>query len=69
MIVWQDQTRTIMPAIEFEKDTLGLILQNRKRLRVPINQRSYAWRREHVNDLFVDLNKAITQHAEEYFLG
>jgi len=58
-----------MPKIRFEEETLGLIVRNRKGLRVPINQRSYAWRRSHVEDLFTDLNGAITKKAEEYFLG
>jgi len=58
-----------MPKIHFEEETLGLIVRNRKGLRVPINQRSYAWKRSHVEDLFTDLNGAITKKAEEYFLG
>ncbi len=55
--------------IEFDSDTLGDILANRKNLAVPINQRSYAWRKEHVDDLLKDLNAAITKGAAEYFLG
>jgi hypothetical protein len=58
-----------MPAIEFEKETIGNILHSKKNLRVPINQRSYAWKPEHVTDLYNDLNAAITGHNEEYFLG
>jgi len=58
-----------MPQIEFSKETLGLIIRNRQGLRVPINQRSYAWKSSHVEDLFTDLNGAITSGAEEYFLG
>ena len=58
-----------MPAIEFGRDTLGEIVRNRKGLHVPINQRSYAWKHSHVEDLFKDLNGAITSNAEEYFLG
>jgi hypothetical protein len=58
-----------MPKIRFEEETLGLIVRNRKGLRVPINQRSYAWRPSHVKDLFTDLNGAITTGATEYFLG
>ena len=58
-----------MPQIEFGRDTLGLIIRNRQRLRVPINQRSYAWKPEHAEDLFTDLNGAIQASAEEYFLG
>jgi hypothetical protein len=55
--------------IKFETATLGEILQNRKNLAVPINQRSYAWRPEHVQDLLKDLNAAMTKGADEYFLG
>lgn len=58
-----------MPKIRFEEETLGLIVRNRQGLRVPVNQRSYAWKRSHVEDLFTDLNGAITKKAEEYFLG
>jgi hypothetical protein len=70
MIFWQTGDRTeIMPKIRFDEETLGLIVRNRQGLRVPINQRSYAWKRSHVEDLFTDLNGAITAKAEEYFLG
>jgi uncharacterized protein with ParB-like and HNH nuclease domain len=58
-----------MPAIEFEKETIGHILHARKDLSVPINQRSYAWKKEHVEDLLKDLNGAISGGDEEYFLG
>jgi hypothetical protein len=58
-----------MPKIRFGEETLGLIVRNRQGLRVPINQRSYAWKPSHVEDLFTDLNGAITANAEEYFLG
>jgi len=69
MIVRQGQDLAIMPAIEFEKETIGHILHARKGLRVPINQRSYAWKKEHVEDLFKDLNGAILGSDDEYFLG
>jgi hypothetical protein len=59
-----------MPSnIKFETATLGEILANRKNLAVPINQRSYAWKPEHVQDLLKDLNAALTKGADEYFLG
>lgn len=71
MIVWPSLTdsQEIMPKIRFDEETLGLIVRNRQGLRVPINQRSYAWRQSHVEDLFRDLNGAITKGASEYFLG
>jgi hypothetical protein len=58
-----------MPVVEFEKETIGGALMNRKNLCVPINQRSYAWKKEHVEDLYSDLNGAIENGQEEYFLG
>lgn len=70
MIFWPAGGGTeVMPKIRFEEETLGLIVRNRQGLRVPINQRSYAWKRSHVEDLFTDLNGAITSKADEYFLG
>jgi hypothetical protein len=69
MIFNLGKSEAIMPAIEFEKETIGHILQGRKGLHVPINQRSYQWKKEHVEDLYKDLNGAITGNAEEYFLG
>jgi hypothetical protein len=69
MIVWQGDRPSIMANIEFTKDTLGNILQSRQNLKVPINQRSYAWEEEHVKALCTDLNGAITGSSDEYFLG
>lgn len=69
MIVWQGGRLAIMPVIEFDKETIGNILISKKQLCVPINQRSYAWKREHVEDLYQDLNSAITDGEDEYFLG
>jgi hypothetical protein len=69
MIVWRGVRPSIMPVIEFDKETIGNILISKKNLSVPINQRSYAWKREHVEDLYQDLNNAITDREEEYFLG
>ena len=58
-----------MPRIKFEEETIGDILHSRLQLRVPINQRSYAWKEEHVEELYRDLNGAISKAATEYFLG
>ena len=58
-----------MANIEFDSETLGNLLSARKNLRVPTNQRTYAWKKEHVDDLLKDLNAAITKGAGEYFLG
>ncbi len=38
-------------------------------LSVPPNQREYAWRGEHVTDLYQDLAKAISDGEPDYFLG
>lgn len=43
------------------------IQQNR--LLVPINQRSYKWEEKHVTDLFTDIDGALREQEEEYFLG
>lgn len=75
MIFWplEDTTNmpetVVMPAIEFEKETLGKILRNRVGLKVPRSQRSYKWEEDHVKDLFDDLNAAISSDSPEYFLG
>jgi hypothetical protein len=47
--------------------TIGKVLSG-TRLSVPTNQRSYAWDKTHANELFDDLETALTQD-EEYFLG
>ncbi len=55
-----------MPAdIKFDSATLGEILTNHKNLVVPINQRSYAWKDENVEDLLKDLNAAMLNNASE----
>lgn len=36
---------------------------------VPPNQREYAWREEHVTDLYQDVAKAIADGEPDYFLG
>jgi hypothetical protein len=68
-MIFSGEREGIMPAIEFVKETIGNILKSRSGLHVPINQRSYQWKTEHVEDLYKDLNGAITAAAEEYFLG
>ena len=53
--------------IEFEHKGIGSIL-SQNRLRVPLNQREYAWEEEHVSELFSDLTGAI-ENDRPYFLG
>src|SRR5262245_28246836 len=36
---------------------------------VPAYQRSYAWEKEHVSQLFADIQDAIGNEEDEYFLG
>ncbi len=58
-----------MPArFEFSGFGIGELLK-RGRLQVPPNQRSYAWEERHVRNLLEDLNEAISNEAEDYFLG
>lgn len=53
---------------QFENRGIGSLLRE-GRLSVPPNQRSYAWEDRHVQNLLQDLNEAITNDDEEYFLG
>lgn len=55
--------------IEFQEIGLGGILRA-YRLKVPPNQREYAWTEKEVTTLFTDLAKAISnERAQDYFLG
>lgn len=54
--------------IQIDRETIGHALKDR-RLYVPIHQRSYAWEKEHVTDLYQDLARAIAAGDREYFLG
>ncbi|MEF2556008.1 DUF262 domain-containing protein [Aurantimonas sp. C2-5-R2] len=53
----------------FQPITIGQLLK-RGRLRVPANQRSYAWREKQVRYLLTDLHDAIfDEDGDDYFLG
>lgn len=52
--------------LEFEHIGIGKALAIH-RLRVPLNQRDYSWKEEHVEELFEDFQRAILQGT--YFLG
>jgi hypothetical protein len=53
----------------FQPLTIGQMLK-RGQLKVPANQRSYAWREKQVRYLLQDLNDAIfDQESDDYFLG
>jgi hypothetical protein len=59
-----------MPASKFQFENKGIgELLRRGRLTVPPNQRSYAWEDRHVENLLQDLNEAILNDDDEYFLG
>ena len=53
--------------IQFEHKGIGNVL-SQNRLRVPVNQREYAWEDEHVSELFSDLAGAV-ENDHPYFLG
>jgi len=53
---------------EFSGFGIGDLLK-RGRLQVPPNQRSYAWEEIHVRNLLEDLNEAISNETDDYFLG
>lgn len=55
-------------SIEFEHRGIGAVL-SQNRLRVPLNQREYAWEDEHVQELFSDFAGAIDSDRPTYFLG
>jgi hypothetical protein len=62
-----------MPAsasTRFGTDTLGIatLLKNRQ-LKVPVHQRSFAWKTDQVTDFWNDLRQAVDARQPEYFLG
>ena len=52
----------------FVTDGIGKIL-NKELLKVPSNQRPYAWKQEHVRELLDDIKEAMSDGSEQYFLG
>jgi hypothetical protein len=54
--------------VEFSHLGIGTVLQ-RDRLVVPVHQREYSWKPEHVLDLLHDLSDAIDNNRPAYFLG
>ncbi|MGC1130193.1 MAG: DUF262 domain-containing HNH endonuclease family protein [Candidatus Acidiferrales bacterium] len=55
-------------SIGFEHKGIGAVLAQ-NRLRVPLNQREYAWEDEHVQELFSDFAGSIDNDRPTYFLG
>lgn len=52
----------------FVSDGIGRVL-NKNLLKVPLNQRPYAWKELNVRQLMDDVNQAMTENVESYFLG
>ena len=57
-----------MSTVNFDFRGIGKILQEGK-LKVPLNQREYAWDEENVKDLCEDLAGAMREGKDSYFLG
>jgi uncharacterized protein with ParB-like and HNH nuclease domain len=58
---------SIHDKIHFEQKGIGEVL-NHGRLMVPLNQREYSWKEEHVTDLFQDFSGALASD-KTHFLG
>jgi len=54
-----------MPKIDFEHDGIGHFLSDNF-LKVPLYQRSFAWEKENVKELFNDITNS---YPNEYFIG
>jgi uncharacterized protein with ParB-like and HNH nuclease domain len=56
--------------ISISPKTIGRLLHEKK-LKVPPSQREYRWKQEHVEELYVDIRRAIDADGgpEEHFLG
>lgn len=57
-----------MSTIEFTYQGIGKLIST-GRLRVPINQREYAWEEEHIAALCNDISDSIVEKKDAYFLG
>jgi len=54
-----------MPNIDFKRDGIGHFLSD-KFLKIPLYQRSFAWQKENVRELFDDITNS---YPNEYFIG
>lgn len=54
--------------IGFEHKGIGAVIAH-NRLAVPLNQREYSWKDEHVQELLTDFANAIANNKGTYFLG
>jgi uncharacterized protein with ParB-like and HNH nuclease domain len=60
----------VAASTRFATDTQGIAaLLNNRQLKVPIHQRSYAWKSDQVTDYWNDLEGAVRAQQEEYFPG
>lgn len=59
---------TIASTMKFDQAGLGSLLTD-KPLKVPVNQRSYKWETEHVEDLLQDFAQAVASSESDYFMG
>ena len=59
---------TAPTGITFEHVGIGAALM-RYRLKVPLNQREYAWEEKQVTELFQDFSAALSSNKKAYFLG
>ena len=57
-----------MSTVDFTYQGIGKLLSS-GHLRVPANQREYAWAEEHVEALCHDISDAIIEKKDAYFLG
>ena len=54
--------------IDVHLDGIGHLISDKK-IEVPAYQRSFAWEKDQITDLYRDLNDALYANAPEYFLG
>lgn len=54
--------------IQFDRVGIAEAIK-RHRLKVPLNQREYAWELEHVKDLLTDIANSMNKGKDVYFLG
>ena len=56
---------------QFESPSIGLLrlLKDSHKYAVPPHQREYAWTEDEIERLFADVEQAMSEHSEEYFLG
>jgi len=62
------QNETSLKHIGIEFHGIGYAIKN-SILQVPMYQRNYAWKKEHVEELIGDLAEAIRSKESEYFIG